>query len=75
LAGTDASFYHLVRTPDGNDKDQGMDLWTAANGEKGHKEFTVDLDKAEGYLLILGVRFKGAIKISNLTIEDLAVKK
>ena len=70
LAGDGASFYHLVRTPDGMDKDKGMDLWTAALGAKGHKEFVVELDKAEGYRVILGVRFKGAIRIENLSIEE-----
>lgn len=75
LGGGEAAFYHLVRTPDGNEKDQGMDLWIANNGEQGHKEFVVELERAEGYYLILGVRYKGGIKIENLRIEDLAVKK
>lgn len=75
LAGQDASFYHLVRTPDGMEKDQGMEQWQAATKEKGHKDFTVELEKADGYRLILGVRFKGAIRITNLKIEDLAAKK
>jgi hypothetical protein len=75
LGGGDASFYHLVRCPDGNDKDVGMEMWTAPMGDKGHKEFTAELQKAEGYYLILGIRFKGGIKISNLQIEDLAAKK
>jgi len=74
LAGDGAAFYHLVRTADA-DKDRGMELWQAAAGAKGHKEFTVELDKADGYYLILGVRFKGGIRIDNLEIEDLNAKK
>ena len=69
LAGDGAAFYHLLRAAETTEKDKGMELWQAAAGAKGHKEFDVELDKADGYYLILGVRFKGGIKIENLEIS------
>lgn len=66
-------FYHLLRSTEG-DADVGMKLWTDAAGRKGHKEFTATLESAN-YRLILGVRFKGAIRIENLKIREAAAKE
>ena len=69
IGGTDTEFYHLLRTGNDNEKDVNMELWTEAAGSKGHKEITVALENPN-YKLILGVRFKGAIRIENLNIAE-----
>lgn len=69
VGGGNTEFYHLMRTGVEYDQDVGMELWSATAGEKGHKEFSASLD-GSNYNLILGVRFKGAIRISNLKMEE-----
>lgn len=70
VGGDNTEFYHIFRTGVNYDLDKN-EFWSAAVGSKGHKEFTVKLDGAD-YKFILGVRFKGAIRIENLRLEEVA---
>ena len=75
LSGNGASFYHLLRSLDDPDQDVGNRSWNAPVGSKGHKEFVAKLAQADRYYLILGIRRQGAVRITNLQIEDLGEER
>ncbi|MFZ4775930.1 MAG: hypothetical protein ACOYM3_11225 [Terrimicrobiaceae bacterium] len=72
LGDDSTRFYHFARHIKENGlKDLGVEYWTDTEGGAGHKEveFTAD-PQSEAYKVVLGVRFKGAVRIENLKIAE-----
>ena len=71
VGGEKTQFYHMLRSVDAK-KDIAGETWADAAGSKGHKEWFADLGSPTDFRFIIGIRFKGALRIENLRIEEIA---